>query len=35
MGDNFKTTDTVQWLYLDLKEQSQKSTHRLSMTAFF
>lgn len=35
MDGNFKMTDTVEWLYLDLKEQSQKPTHRLTMTVFF
>lgn len=35
MDDNFKMTDNVEWLYLELKEQSQKPTHRLAMTALF
>lgn len=26
MDDNVKMTDTAEWLYLDLKEQSQKPT---------
>lgn len=34
MGDNVKTTDTVELFYLDLKEQSQKSTDRLTTAAF-
>lgn len=35
MDDNFKMIDNVEWLYLELKEQSQKPTHRLAMTALF
>lgn len=34
MEDNFKITYIVEWLYLDLKEQPQKPTHRLTMATF-
>lgn len=34
MEDNFKITYTVEWLYLDLKEQPQKPTHTLTMAIF-
>lgn len=35
MDDNFKIIYTVEWFYLDLKEQPQKPTHWLIMTTFF